>query len=68
MSREGYGMWVRTTMEMNILTADRTNLDQGPVMGKTITTDTKTGSLIVAIVAIVSTLGTRIHVSIVVLF
>ena len=68
MSREGYGMWVRTTMEMNILTADRTNLDQGSVMGKTITTDIKTGSLIVAIVAIVSTLGTRIHVSIVVLF
>jgi hypothetical protein len=34
-----------------------TNLDQGAVMGKTITTDTGTGVLVVAILAILSTLG-----------
>lgn len=34
-----------------------TNLDQGTVMGKTITTDTGIGVLIVAILAILSTLG-----------
>jgi len=35
----------------------RTDLDRGNVMGKTITTDTQTGNLVVAIIAIVSTLG-----------
>lgn len=37
----------------------RTNLDEGPIMGKTITTDTQTGNLVVAIVAVVSTLGAK---------
>ena len=35
----------------------RTNIEQGPVLGKTITTDTRTGNLIVAILAVVSTIG-----------
>jgi hypothetical protein len=32
-------------------------LDAGPVMGKTITTDPQTGNVVVAILAVVSTLG-----------
>lgn len=39
--------------------ASRTNLDEGPIMGKTITTDSQTGNLVVAIVAAVSTLGAK---------
>ncbi|KAF2707919.1 hypothetical protein K504DRAFT_436031 [Pleomassaria siparia CBS 279.74] len=35
-----------------------TNVQQGPIMGKTITTDTTTGNLVVALLAILSTLGT----------
>jgi hypothetical protein len=38
-----------------------TNLDQGAYMGKTITTDTSTGVLIVALLAILSTLGMYPH-------
>ncbi|KAF1846848.1 uncharacterized protein K460DRAFT_132067 [Cucurbitaria berberidis CBS 394.84] len=34
-----------------------TNLERGPVMGSTITTDTQTGNLIVALLAILTTLG-----------
>lgn len=45
---------------MNDLTTDRTNLDKGPVIGKTTTTDVKTGNLIVAIIAVVSTLGAQL--------
>ncbi|RAR10171.1 hypothetical protein DDE82_001446 [Stemphylium lycopersici] len=37
------GMWV--------------NMDGGPVLGKTITTDTQTGNLVVALLAVLSTLG-----------
>lgn len=40
-----------------------TNLDQGPVLGQTITTDTKTGNLIVALLAVLSTLGTSLDMS-----
>jgi hypothetical protein len=32
-------------------------MKDGPVFGKTITTDTRTGNLVVAVVAVVSTLG-----------
>ncbi|PSN62993.1 hypothetical protein BS50DRAFT_591218 [Corynespora cassiicola Philippines] len=35
-----------------------TDLDRGPVMGKTITTSTSTGNLVIAILAVLSTLGT----------
>ncbi|KAH7076744.1 hypothetical protein BKA63DRAFT_288712 [Paraphoma chrysanthemicola] len=35
-----------------------TNIEHGSVMGKTITTDTRTGNLVVAVLAVVSTLGT----------
>jgi hypothetical protein len=35
----------------------RTNLDQGSVMGRTITIDTTTGNLVVALLAVLSTLG-----------
>ncbi|KAH7372353.1 hypothetical protein BKA66DRAFT_423129 [Pyrenochaeta sp. MPI-SDFR-AT-0127] len=36
----------------------RTNIDDGPVLGRTITTDTRTGNLLVALLAVLSTLGT----------
>ena len=35
----------------------RTNRDDGPILGRTITTDTQTVNLIVALLAILSTLG-----------
>jgi hypothetical protein len=35
----------------------RTNQDDGPILGRTITTDTQTGNLVVALLAILSTLG-----------
>jgi hypothetical protein len=41
-----------------------TNVDQGPILGQTITTDTKTGNLIVALLAVLSTLGTSPDMSI----
>ena len=41
----------------NTVAFSRTDLDRGNVLGKTITTDTQTGNLVVAIIAIVSTLG-----------
>jgi hypothetical protein len=34
-----------------------TNWDQGPIMGKTITTDTRTGTVVVALLAVISTIG-----------
>jgi len=34
-----------------------TNVEQGPVLGRTITTDTRSGTLIVALLAVLSTLG-----------
>jgi hypothetical protein len=34
-----------------------TNLEQGEIMGKTITTDTRTGTIIIALMAILSTVG-----------
>jgi hypothetical protein len=34
-----------------------TNLDQGNIMGKTITTDSSTGAIIIALMAILSTMG-----------
>jgi hypothetical protein len=34
-----------------------TNYDKGPVIGQTITTDTRTGSFVVALLAVLSTLG-----------
>jgi len=34
-----------------------TNLDKGEVMGRTITTDTRTGIFIIAIMAVMSTIG-----------
>jgi hypothetical protein len=34
-----------------------TNLDQGPVLGKVITTDTETGMIVIALLAILSALG-----------
>jgi hypothetical protein len=34
-----------------------TNLDQGTVMGATITTDSTTGTIIIALMAILSTMG-----------
>jgi len=34
-----------------------TNLDQGPVMGRVITIDTKTGTIITAMLAVLATLG-----------
>jgi hypothetical protein len=34
-----------------------TNLDQGEIMGKTITTETRTGIIIIAILAVISTVG-----------
>jgi len=36
-----------------------TNLEQGKVMGRTITTDGKTGALVIAILAVMSTIGMR---------
>ncbi|KAF2682356.1 hypothetical protein K458DRAFT_57598 [Lentithecium fluviatile CBS 122367] len=35
-----------------------TNVDRGPILGPTITTDTTTGSIVVALLAILTTLGT----------
>ncbi|KAF2180390.1 hypothetical protein K469DRAFT_714764 [Zopfia rhizophila CBS 207.26] len=35
-----------------------TNLSEGPILGRTITTDTRTGTLIVALLAVLSSLGT----------
>jgi len=35
------------------------NEAQGPVMGRTITTDIRTGTIIVALLAVLSSLGTR---------
>jgi hypothetical protein len=32
-------------------------MDGGPVLGRTITTDTQTGNLVVAMLAVLSTLG-----------
>jgi hypothetical protein len=37
-----------------------TNLDEGPIMGRTITTDSSTGFLLVALLAVLSTLGRQI--------
>lgn len=37
-----------------------TNLDHGQVMGKTITTDSTTGTIVVALMAVMSTVG-KIH-------
>lgn len=37
--------------------SSRTNLAHGPVLGQTITTDTQTGNIIVALLAVLSTLG-----------
>lgn len=34
-----------------------TNLSKGPIMGQTITTDTKTGAIVIAILAVCTTLG-----------
>jgi hypothetical protein len=34
-----------------------TNLEHGPVMGKTITTDTRTGTIVISLLAIMSTVG-----------
>jgi hypothetical protein len=34
-----------------------TNLDKGQIMGRTITTDTRTGIIIIAVVAVLSTIG-----------
>lgn len=34
-----------------------TNLDKGHVMGRTITTDTRTGIIIIAVTAVLSTIG-----------
>lgn len=34
------------------------NVDQGPIMGQTITTDTRTGVIVVALLAVLSSLGT----------
>lgn len=39
----------------------RTNLDQEPVMGKIITTDAKTGNLLIAILAVVSAMGKALN-------
>jgi hypothetical protein len=36
-----------------------TNLDQGNVMGKTITTDSTTGAIVIALMAVLSTIGRR---------
>jgi hypothetical protein len=36
-----------------------TNLDQGNVMGKTITTDSTTGAIVIALMAVLSTMGRR---------
>lgn len=36
-----------------------TNLEQGNVMGRTITTDSKTGAIVIAILAVISTIGKR---------
>lgn len=35
----------------------RTDFDKGPILGRTITTDTQKGNLVVALLAVVSTLG-----------
>jgi hypothetical protein len=34
-----------------------TNLEEGNIMGKTITTDTRTGTIVIALMAILSTVG-----------
>jgi hypothetical protein len=36
----------------------RTNLEEGPVLGKTITTDARVGGLLTAVLAVASTMGT----------
>ncbi|KAH5136915.1 hypothetical protein HBH69_233380 [Parastagonospora nodorum] len=36
-----------------------TNLEYGNVMGRTITTDTKTGAIVIAILAIISTIASN---------
>jgi len=35
-----------------------TNWDRGSIMGKTITVDTRTGSVVIALLALLSTIGT----------
>lgn len=40
-----------------MLTFSRTDLDKGAILGQQITTDTRTGSLIVALLAVLSTIG-----------
>ncbi|KAB2107082.1 hypothetical protein AG0111_0g5246 [Alternaria gaisen] len=49
------------SLELNskyVKTGAWTNVDGGPVLGRTITTDTQTGNLVVAMLAVLSTLGT----------
>jgi intergrase/recombinase len=38
-----------------------TNLEQGKVMGRTITTDSKTGAIVIAVLAVLSTIGKRLN-------
>lgn len=40
-----------------MLTIARTDVSRGSVLGQTITTDTRTGNLIVALLAVLSTIG-----------
>lgn len=40
----------------------RTDVSRGNVLGQTITTDTRTGNLLVALLAVLSTVGTRVSV------
>lgn len=40
-----------------LLTILRTDLSKGSVLGQTITTDTRTGNLVVALLAVLSTIG-----------
>jgi hypothetical protein len=37
-----------------------TNLEHGNVMGKTITTDSTTGTIVIAVMAILSTVGKKV--------
>jgi hypothetical protein len=50
-----------TTLTIFFL-SHRTNVEKGPVLGKTITTNAQTGNLVVAIVAVISTLGRQLKV------
>jgi len=62
MSSVGYGEWWLFPIlpKAAMLSIARTDVSRGGVLGQTITTDTRTGNLLVALLAVLSTIGKRL--------